>query len=117
VWEAVQPIIDRETESLINRYHALNERGSTVSDPRKIIPAAFHGQIRSLITRADVHIWGEYDPESSQIEVHDEQRVESKDLIEVAAVHTLLNGGSVYNLDPNQMPDGAKKMAAIKRYS
>lgn len=117
VWDVVQPAIERRIEALINHYHTLDENGRAESDSREILTAAYHGQIESLITRAGAHIWGNFNPENTQIEIYDEQQAGSKDLMELATVHTLLNGGAVYNLDRDKMPDEIQKIAAIKRYA
>ena len=116
VWDVVKQRFDQQIKSIINRYYALGENGRAISEPREIVPAAFHGQIETLITRNGAHVWGNFNSEKSHIEVYDEERMESKDLIEIAAAHTLLNGGAVYNLEEDQMPQGVQNVAAIKRY-
>jgi hypothetical protein len=39
----------------------------------------------------------------------------SEDLLEVAAIHTFLNGGTLFILPPEKMPD-AGDLAAVFRY-
>jgi hypothetical protein len=42
-------------------------------------------------------------------------KAESRDLLEVAALQTFLNGGTLFMLDPEKMPD-AGDLAAVFRY-
>jgi hypothetical protein len=47
--------------------------------------------------------------------LHEEAELGDQDLLDFAAVHTLLNGGTVYAVEPGRVPDGAL-LVAIFRY-
>jgi hypothetical protein len=47
--------------------------------------------------------------------VHAEAEPGDEDLLDLAAVHTFLNGGMVYAVEPEQMPSYAT-LAALFRY-
>ena len=59
--------------------------------------------------------WGDYDPASNQTRIHAEAQPGDFDILDLAALQTLLHGGAVYAMDPSEVPEGAL-LAAIWRY-
>ncbi len=49
------------------------------------------------------------------MQIHSEPQPGDEDLMDLAALHTLLNGGTVYAVMPEQVP-GDTAVAAILRY-
>jgi len=47
--------------------------------------------------------------------LHEEAKPGDEDLLDLAAVQTLLNGGTVYAVELEKVPDGAS-LAAVFRY-
>ena len=47
---------------------------------------------------------GNYNPSNGQMEIHNEKMVEDQDLLDLAAYHTILTGGTVYVIDPDRIP-------------
>jgi hypothetical protein len=60
-------------------------------------------------------MWGEFDPDAMTVDLHPEPEPDDEDMLDFAAIHTLLNGGTVYAVEPEQVPDKALA-AAIFRY-
>ncbi|MHB9097584.1 MAG: hypothetical protein ACYC5X_07160, partial [Syntrophales bacterium] len=81
----------------------------------EIIPAAAHGRVGQLFVAAGRQHWGTFDAQSGAIELHRKPEPAGEDLLEVAAVQTFLNGGSVFIMPPEKMPD-ATDLAAVFRY-
>ncbi|CAD5939922.1 hypothetical protein PCC9214_01853 [Planktothrix tepida] len=52
---------------------------------------------------------------SNELNVHPEAEPGDDDLLNLAAVQTLLNGGIVYAVPPDSVPDEAR-LAAVFRY-
>ncbi len=59
--------------------------------------------------------WGKFDSENTIVELHTEREPDDEDMLDFAAVHTLLNAGRVYTLESEDMPNGSI-VAAIFRY-
>ena len=59
--------------------------------------------------------WGHFDPDTSTVHLHEDPQPSDEDLLDFAAVHTLLNGGTVYAVSPDAVPDSAP-VAAVYRY-
>jgi hypothetical protein len=58
---------------------------------------------------------GSFNPETSTIDLHPEAQPGDEDLLNAAAIQTLLNGGTVYAVEPEKVPDEAP-LAAVFRY-
>jgi hypothetical protein len=63
-----------------------------------------------------VQKWGHYHFEENALEVHDRFESGDQDLLNVAAVETILRKGMVYMLPAKEMPEGAQ-IGAILRFS
>jgi hypothetical protein len=68
-----------------------------------------------LFVAVGVQQWGIFNPGSNIVDLHSEAELGDEDLLDAAAVHTVLNGGTVYAVEPNQVPDGVQ-IAAIFRF-
>jgi hypothetical protein len=62
-----------------------------------------------------VQEWGNFDPQANELKIHADAEPGDEDLLNSAAIQTLLNGGSVYAVEPDQVPDQAL-LAAVFRY-
>jgi hypothetical protein len=49
------------------------------------------------------------------VDLHPEPQPDDEDMLDFAAVHTFLNGGHVYTVEPEEMPNN-QLVAAIFRY-
>ena len=72
--------------------------------------------METLIVPLGVQRWGRYDPESDSVRLDPEPTPWNDDLLNYAAVQTLLNCGNVYAVPQDQLPDQAE-IAAIYRYA
>ncbi len=78
-----------------------------------ILPAAYNGQIDTLLLKHGERIYGTCDA-NGVIESRDEQAsADTYDLYDIAAVHTLRAGGQVVFVDDDGMQS---PIAAILRY-
>jgi len=80
-----------------------------------ILPAAYHGQVEVLFVAAGSQRWGRYDPSVNELCLHAEPESGDEDLLDLAAVQTFLNGGSVYAVAPDELP-GSEPLAALLRW-
>ncbi len=52
---------------------------------------------------------------ADEIQIHSEPQPGDEDLLDAAAIQTLMHGGVVYAVEPQKMPDEAA-IAAVFRY-
>lgn len=117
-WKIVEPYFEQSYEEDVTKYKELNGSANTnqaFDDLNEIVSAAYYQRLDSLFVAVNEHKWGRFDPESNQLEVHDEPKPEDQDLLDFAAVHTFLNGGKVY-AEPREKVPGEVPAAAIARY-
>jgi len=117
-WKIVEPIFIADQHQALARYQELSGSGSELASNRidTIISAAHYGRVDTLFSALGVQIWGSFDATNNSLEQHQEFQPGGQDLLDLAAVQTLLNGGEVFALKPDDMPDD-NSLAAIFRYA
>lgn len=115
VWPMMSPILDKDQATAQSLYRYFANTSRTSHDLRTIVAATVKGQVHTLFVNLEEQAWGSYDPASSSCDLHEAKAGEDQDLVELAALQTLLHHGRVYALTEKQVPDQAK-LAAIFRY-
>jgi hypothetical protein len=114
-WALVEPFYTQQKQAAIEHYHELTNTGKTSAQLEEAVSAAYYGRVDQLFVAVDVQTWGKFDPQNDEMQIHDEPQPGDEDLLDAAAVQTILNGGMVYALPPDNVPDAAQ-VAAIFRY-
>ena len=99
----------------IDKFNQLADTDEASSQIEQIVSAAVTGQVDTLFVAKNARDWGEFDPQSNKVTLHSEAKEESTDLVDLAATKTYLQGGKVYILELQEMPDNTA-MSAIFRY-
>ncbi len=114
-WSIIQPYFEREQEKAEAQYRQFIGTGRASNDMKEIVKASAYGQTEVLFCAVGVQQWGHFDPNSGSLEMHDREQPGDEDLLDFAAVQTLIHGGTVYGLKPDAMPDKTH-LAAVFRY-
>lgn len=116
-WEIVEPLFKDDQEEAYNAYYHLadSEPDRTSQAIEEIVPAAYFERVEVLFVALDAVRWGRFDPENSEVELHEEAQPKDKDLLDLAAAHTLQNGGTVYAVERDDIP-GESPLAAVFRF-
>lgn len=114
-WSIILPIFAKEEEAAAEKYHQLKTKQLTAYTIDEILFSAHHGQIEILFVALGEQIWGQYDLEKQQLQVHQKHQSGDHDLLNIAAIQTILNGGTVFAVEPGKVPDNSL-IAAIFRY-
>lgn len=116
-WQIVEPLFQQIRQQPRERYQELagSETGKTSNDLKEIVPAAYYQRVDSLFIATDQQHWGQFNPETMDLQLHPEPEPEDEDMLDFAAIQTLINGGNVHMVEPEQMPD-VTTVAAIFRY-
>ncbi len=116
-WEMMAPVFDRKRKDKMALFLEEQGTGKTAIGIDKIIPAAFHGKVDTLFCENKSDIFGNYKEESNSIIVtQSEENDNTISLMNVAVVETFLNGGEVYLLDREEMPNPNSRINALYRY-
>ncbi len=116
-WKIVEPEIRKNREKAIKNYKENFDASLVTSSPDRIIPAAYHKQVNQLFIEKDANIWGKFDLESNKLEIHSNYQQGDSCLINEAAVQSLLNGGEVYTLTKEEMPEVNSPISAVLRFA
>jgi hypothetical protein len=114
-WPVVKPIFQQNQQSVMALYQQLAGTGTTSSDIKEVVCATYCQRVDSMLVPRDMQIWGKFDPDTMTVNLHSEPEPDDEDMLDLAAIQTLINGGKVYTLDSEQMPNGTA-VAAIFRY-
>lgn len=114
-WEIVQPYFHNAQQEVIDRYQELAGTGQTANNIQEVVSAAYYQRIESLFVPVGLQQWGLFNPSTSEIQIHHEHSPGDDDLMDLAAIHTVLNGGTVYAVEPEKVP-GDAELAAVLRY-
>jgi hypothetical protein len=116
-WPIVSPLLDEHQQAAIALYQQLSgeDTAKASSDIKEIVPAAYYQKVDTLLVPWRQQVWGKFDPDTMNVDLHSEPEPDDEDMLDVAAVYTFLNGGQVYTVTPEQMPNG-QAIAAIFRY-
>jgi hypothetical protein len=115
-WQAISPFFHEDRKRALATYQGLKGSGKYSSDLREILFAAYQGRIQSVFLPSGSQKWGHYKFEDNALDVHNEFQPGDQELLNLAAVETILRKGTVYMLRPEEMPDGAE-VAATLRFS
>lgn len=113
--ELIRPIFEQRHQAVINQYHTLMGTSRASESLEDILRAAHDGRVSVLLAPAGTQQWGKFDPQNSRVEMHSQYGPGDEDLLNFAAIQTLLHDGTVYVLQPDQMPDH-RPAAAVLRY-
>jgi hypothetical protein len=114
-WPVIQPYFERTKQEAMAQYETLVHQGLASGDISQIVPAAHYGKIEKLFVAVDFQQWGQFDPDTNTLQLHDEPQAGDEDLLDLAAIQTLLNGGVVYAMEFMNVP-GDTPVAAVFRY-
>lgn len=115
-WSLVESHFGQRQEAARERFAQSAGSGSTSSSLQEIIPAAFDARIDTLFVAVGTQRWGRYDVDARSVELHDAQEIGDEDLLDLAAVQTLLNGGTVFAVPQDEVPGQDTLVAAIYRF-
>lgn len=111
----IEPHFAAETDKSLDLFSRLHGSGRATSEPFELVKAASHGRMDTLILGQGNHLWGRFDEAGEQLETREEPGPADEDLLDLAAQQTLLNGGQVRLVSPDQLPAGTRA-AGIMRF-
>ena len=114
-WDIVQPHFQKTHDEAASQFHDQSGSERASADLRTVLPASFQGRIETLFVPLAQHVWGNFDPNSLNTDIHEEMQRNDQDLLDYAAMQTFAHGGRVFAVQPDEVP-GENKLAAVFRY-
>jgi hypothetical protein len=112
-WALVQPALAGHRKWCEQRLLEA-EGAKVISSLRDIVPAAISGRISALFIDCLRSRWGQYDPANHAAILHSEREPGDQDLVELAVVETMRNGGDVFDLRPEEGGAGSSAEALLR---
>lgn len=98
----------------LTRYENVAGTGVTSEDIATVAAEAVHGRIDTLFIAPSDPVWGTYNAVNATAEVHEQYQRGDDDLINLAAIKTLAQGGKVYVSTYGGMAEVADNGANVK---
>jgi hypothetical protein len=111
--EAVRSFFETPFRTALSRYEAAGEKRSS-STVKDIVRAAFDGRVLDLVLAAGAQYMGTFDDQTRDVKGHKQSLPGDEDLLNVAALQTLLHAGQVFIVPANQIPHGAPAIAVYR---
>lgn len=111
----LEPHFNKEKEQKMTQFREMNP-SRTATSVSEIIPAIYEGKVDTLFLQNREDIWGNYNENMASVDVHDEQSSANMSLMNLAAVKVMEQGGKVYLIENEFMPEKSSKMNAVYRY-
>jgi hypothetical protein len=114
-WPIVEPEFRRSEEAARQSWDRLAGGERVATRLEEVVPASHDGRVDTLFVAVDQHRWGTWDPESRSVDTADSPINGHEDLLDRAALDTLLHGGQVFAVPLGDVP-GDGELAAVYRY-
>lgn len=113
-WPFVEDLSREEERKAISAFEQKAGTGFTSTLIKDVVSSACQGRVDTLFAAQDREQWGVIDGSSNEAVLHENRAPGSFDLLNFAAIQTLLHGGSVFVLPKDRVP--GKLIAAVYRY-
>lgn len=114
-WTLVEPYFRAQREQDAGTFARAAGTGLAGAGLEDVLVAAADGRVATLFVPRGAEQWGTFDAEARTARLRGGASADSYDLFDLAAVHTLLSGGTVYAVDPEEVP-GDGPVAAVYRF-
>lgn len=110
-WPVVEGHLRKNENLAIAQFHEGLSKGRASHSIKDIVIAAHQGRIDTLFVNLGIQWWGRFDFDTLFFEQHDIQQPGDEEFLNLAAIQTLIHGGSVYGEVPNN-----EMIAAVFRF-
>jgi hypothetical protein len=114
-WPYVDAKFRADLEAVLSQYGTVAANGRAVAGLEAVVPAAMHGRVSIALLPPGLEVWGTVAEDTGDVTRTDESAAGALELEGFVATQTLLNGGEVYAVAQEEMPDQAE-VAAILRF-
>ncbi len=114
-WPVVEPVFTASQDAAVEQFRQLAGTGRASTRLDEVVRAADDGRVDTLFVGLGMRRWGRFDREQRTVALANDNGPGTEDLVDFAAIQTVLKGGTVYAVGPENVPDG-DAVAAVFRY-
>lgn len=115
-WKLVHPFFEKIKEAKLLQYKELYHTPKASYQISEIVPAAINGKIDTLFVQNGADEFGVFDQQTNRLMFRKKTELNNASLSDLSAVSTFMQGGKVYFLASEEMPDKGHPMNALLRY-
>lgn len=115
VWPVIAPHFQVTKDKALERYGHLTAEELAIADLATILSSAYQGRLETLFLDPEAQRWGSFDGRRDSITINETAGPCDEELLNVAAIHTVKNGGAIYLTAADRLPNG-QPAAAILRF-
>jgi len=114
-WRISEPHFRQAREQAAAEFHEGVAKGRAGHTLKDVLTAAFQGRIATLFVPVGVHRWGRFRFDELALDEHADEQPGDDELLDLAAMQTLMHAGTVYGMAAEEVP-GGHLVAAVYRY-
>jgi len=111
----IEELFETKRDDALALYNQNAGTGLTSNNLAEIVREAHHGRVGTLFIPVGTQHWGTFDPATDTVTLAKGAEAGNEDLLDLAAIQTILNSGTVYPMNQDEMP-GSAPVAALFRY-
>lgn len=106
------PFLREREQRALTQYREAVGSGKTTHTLGEILPAAYRGELETLLLVHGGQVWGKYEASAGYIEEHSSPKLGDEELTNLASIYMLRHDRRVFSVAPEPVFDGAP-MAGI----
>ncbi len=114
-WQLIYPYVSEKSNDL-HKFEELKHTSKTSVIFDDIIAAAAQGKVDILFMKKQEDRFGSFEPDDGRVSIDNEKLPYNESLLNLAAIRTLAQGGKVYELEADTMPDNKSILSAVFRF-
>lgn len=116
-WNILESHFQKDKKDRLDQFGGFLAYEKASNDLETIVAAAVNGRVDTLFLQNGAEeVYGVFDPTNQKIRLDDAQNAANVSLLNLAAIQTFLQQGTVFLLDPTEMPSEGNLASAIFRY-
>ncbi|HZK08338.1 MAG TPA: hypothetical protein VFC92_09065 [Bacteroidales bacterium] len=115
-WELLANHFDSERSEKSGLFEEVLANKRAAYKMEEVVRAAINKRVDTLFVSKGEEVWGTFDRKENEIRIESKKEEHNTGLLNLAATYTLLNGGRVFMMPPDKMPESTSKLNALLRY-
>ena len=115
-WKKLEPVFERARTQATAAIEAGLARHQATGDIEEAVIAAGNGRVDKCVVALNQHCWGTVDASRTKVEKLSREDHHAQDLLDYAAIQTLLHGGDVFPVSNGNSMPGHSPLAVLYRF-
>jgi len=113
-WPFVEAKFRADLDAVLSQYGTVAAQGRAAAGLEAVVPAATHARVSVALLPPGLEVWGIVAEDTGAVTFTDQTAAGALELEGFVAAQTLLNGGEVYAVERDEMPENADAAAILR---